>query len=100
MSVPQLDKNKGSIDENGVRYLVFVKRHVHLNRILPPALRREVLEYRDIVWALHSDSQVSFYTAVPLGVIAKYIKSASSLYIKTLKHIIMTLCRISSLITA
>ncbi|RUP50038.1 RAVE protein 1 C terminal-domain-containing protein [Jimgerdemannia flammicorona] len=58
-SLVQIDKNKGSIDENGARYEVFVKRHMYLNRILPPALRRETLEFRDVVWALHSESQAS-----------------------------------------
>jgi len=56
-TVLQGEHQKRSLDENGLRYLLFMRRHNYLNRALPPTLRMTGLSYRDVVWALHSESQ-------------------------------------------
>ncbi|KAL1924188.1 uncharacterized protein VTP21DRAFT_7223 [Calcarisporiella thermophila] len=56
-NISQITRHRGYLDDNGVRYFVFLRRHYYLNRLLPPTLRKPNLEYRDIVWALHSGSQ-------------------------------------------
>ncbi|KAG0233631.1 regulator of (H+)-ATPase in vacuolar membrane [Actinomortierella wolfii] len=53
----QFDRQKGVIDENGVRFMMFVRRFNHLNYLLPPSQRPLMLSYRDIAWAYHSESQ-------------------------------------------
>lgn len=47
-----------SLDANGARFAALVENHFHLNNILPPEQRKEELRSRDLVWALHSQSQV------------------------------------------
>lgn len=54
----QIDKQQDSIDENGLRFLMFVRSFNYLSYILPPNQRPTMLSYRDIVWAYHSESQV------------------------------------------
>ncbi|KAG0265351.1 regulator of (H+)-ATPase in vacuolar membrane [Mortierella polycephala] len=53
----RIDKQHGSIDDNGLRFLIFVRRFNYLSYILPPSQRPSMLGYRDITWAYHSESQ-------------------------------------------
>ncbi|CAG8465420.1 9171_t:CDS:10, partial [Scutellospora calospora] len=50
----QVESQKRSLDENGVRYVLFMRRYHYLNRA---TFRAPGLSYRDMNWALHSDSQ-------------------------------------------
>ncbi|KAI1317690.1 regulator of (H+)-ATPase in vacuolar membrane [Mortierella claussenii] len=52
-----IDKQHGSIDNSGLRFLIFVRRFNYLCYILPPSQRPSMLSYRDITWAYHSESQ-------------------------------------------
>ncbi|CAG8527835.1 6325_t:CDS:10 [Diversispora eburnea] len=57
-TIIQVEGQKRSLDENGVRYVLFMRRFHYLNRVtLPTTLRSPGLSYRDMNWALHSDSQ-------------------------------------------
>ncbi|KAF9206869.1 regulator of (H+)-ATPase in vacuolar membrane [Haplosporangium sp. Z 27] len=53
----RIDQQHGSIDDNGLRFLISVRRFNYLSKILPPSQRPIMLSYRDITWAYHSDSQ-------------------------------------------
>ncbi|KAF9213257.1 regulator of (H+)-ATPase in vacuolar membrane [Podila verticillata] len=53
----KIDKQQESVDDNGLRFLMFVRRFNYLSYILPPSQRPTMLSYRDIVWAYHSESQ-------------------------------------------
>ncbi|KAF9336485.1 regulator of (H+)-ATPase in vacuolar membrane [Podila minutissima] len=53
----KIDKQHDSVDDNGLRFLMFVHRFNYLSYILPPTQRPTMLSYRDIVWAYHSESQ-------------------------------------------
>ncbi|KAF9420312.1 regulator of (H+)-ATPase in vacuolar membrane [Podila epigama] len=53
----KIDKQHGSIDDNGLRFLMFLRRFNYLSYILPPNQRPTMLNNRDIVWAYHSESQ-------------------------------------------
>ncbi|KAG0089757.1 regulator of (H+)-ATPase in vacuolar membrane, partial [Podila epicladia] len=53
----KIDKQHDSIDDNGLRFLMFVHRFNYLSYILPPIQRPTMLSYRDVVWAYHSESQ-------------------------------------------
>ncbi|CAG8530036.1 3694_t:CDS:10 [Cetraspora pellucida] len=50
----QVESQKRSLDENGVRYVLFMRRYHYLNRA---TFRVSGLSYRDMNWAMHSDSQ-------------------------------------------
>ncbi|CAO3569226.1 unnamed protein product [Mortierella alpina] len=52
-----IDEQRGSIDENGLRFLIFVRQFNYFSYILPPNQRPTMLSYSDIVWAYHSESQ-------------------------------------------
>ncbi|KAI8603070.1 RAVE protein 1 C terminal-domain-containing protein [Dissophora ornata] len=53
----RIDKQHGSIDDSGLRFLISVRRFNYLSYILPPSQRPSMLSYRDITWAYHSESQ-------------------------------------------
>ncbi|KAG0029994.1 regulator of (H+)-ATPase in vacuolar membrane [Podila clonocystis] len=53
----KIDKQHDSVDDNGLRFLMFVHRFNYLSYILPPNQRPTMLSYRDIAWAYHSESQ-------------------------------------------
>ncbi|KAF9114391.1 regulator of (H+)-ATPase in vacuolar membrane [Mortierella sp. AM989] len=53
----RIDKQHGSVDDNGLRFLISVRRFNYLSHILPPGQRPSTLSYRDIAWAYHSESQ-------------------------------------------
>ncbi|KAG0315086.1 regulator of (H+)-ATPase in vacuolar membrane [Linnemannia gamsii] len=53
----KIDKQHGTIDDNGLRFLLHVQRFNYLSYILPPLQRPTMLSYRDITWAYHSESQ-------------------------------------------
>ncbi|KAF9354925.1 regulator of (H+)-ATPase in vacuolar membrane [Mortierella sp. AD094] len=53
----QIDEQRGSIDDSGLRFLISVRRFNYLSYILPPSQRPIMLSYRDITWAYHSESQ-------------------------------------------
>ncbi|KAG0202623.1 regulator of (H+)-ATPase in vacuolar membrane [Mortierella sp. GBA30] len=55
--VSEIDKQHASIDDNGLRFLIFVRRFNYLYYILPPNQRPSTLSYSDITWAYHSESQ-------------------------------------------
>ncbi|KAF9931631.1 regulator of (H+)-ATPase in vacuolar membrane [Linnemannia zychae] len=52
-----IDKQHGTIDDNGLRFLLNVRLFNYLSYILPPPQRPTMLSYRDITWAYHSESQ-------------------------------------------
>ncbi|KAF9560394.1 regulator of (H+)-ATPase in vacuolar membrane [Mortierella alpina] len=52
-----IDEQRESIDDNGLRFLIFVRRFNYFSYILPPNQRPTMLSYSDIVWAYHSESQ-------------------------------------------
>ncbi|KAF9966919.1 regulator of (H+)-ATPase in vacuolar membrane [Mortierella alpina] len=52
-----IDEQRGSIDDNGLRFLIFVRQFNYFSYILPPMQRPTMLSYSDIVWAYHSESQ-------------------------------------------
>ncbi|CAI2173797.1 12342_t:CDS:10 [Funneliformis geosporum] len=57
-TINQVEHQKRSLDENGVRYVLFMRRYHYLNRYkLSSGIRTPGLNYRDMNWALHSDSQ-------------------------------------------
>ncbi|KAF9585501.1 regulator of (H+)-ATPase in vacuolar membrane [Lunasporangiospora selenospora] len=56
--IEKIDKMHGSIDDSGLRFMVFVRQLNYLSYVLPPNQRPTALEYRDIVWAYHSESQL------------------------------------------
>ncbi|CAG8572440.1 2105_t:CDS:10 [Ambispora gerdemannii] len=57
-TIVQVESQKRSLDENGVRYVIFMRRYHYLQRAtMPGALRASGLSYRDMIWALHSESQ-------------------------------------------
>ncbi|KAJ3091060.1 regulator of (H+)-ATPase in vacuolar membrane [Quaeritorhiza haematococci] len=57
-TVVQVDKNKRSLDENGVRYLLFMKLYQFALKTFPPHLRTSLgLSSRDIAWGYYSESQ-------------------------------------------
>ncbi|KAG0303627.1 regulator of (H+)-ATPase in vacuolar membrane [Dissophora globulifera] len=53
----RIDKQHGSIDDSGLRFLMAVRRFNYLSYILPPHQRPTMLSYRDVTWAYHSESQ-------------------------------------------
>ncbi|KAI7828679.1 RAVE protein 1 C terminal-domain-containing protein [Gamsiella multidivaricata] len=53
----KIDKQHGSIDDSGLRFLLAVRRFNYLSYILPPNQRPSMLSYRDITWGYHSESQ-------------------------------------------
>ncbi|KAF9916958.1 regulator of (H+)-ATPase in vacuolar membrane [Lobosporangium transversale] len=53
----KIDQQHHSVDDNGLRFLIFVRRFNYLSYTLPPNQRLTMLNYRDIVWAFHSESQ-------------------------------------------
>ncbi|KAG0049588.1 regulator of (H+)-ATPase in vacuolar membrane [Gryganskiella cystojenkinii] len=53
----KIDEQNGPIDDNGLRFQMFVRRFNYLSYMLPPSLRPTMLSYRDITWAYHSESQ-------------------------------------------
>ncbi|KAF9106062.1 hypothetical protein BGX29_010629 [Mortierella sp. GBA35] len=53
----KIDKQHGTIDDNGLRFLLHVRRFNYLSYILSPAQRPTMLSFRDITWAYHSESQ-------------------------------------------
>ncbi|KAF9908205.1 regulator of (H+)-ATPase in vacuolar membrane [Linnemannia zychae] len=53
----KIDQQHGTIDDNGLRFLLHVRRFNYLSYILPPLQRPTMLSYRDITWAYHSESQ-------------------------------------------
>ncbi|KAF9136164.1 regulator of (H+)-ATPase in vacuolar membrane [Mortierella sp. 14UC] len=52
-----IDQQHGTIDDNGLRFLLHLRRFNYLSYILPPLQRPTMLSYRDITWAYHSESQ-------------------------------------------
>ncbi|CAG8759993.1 10861_t:CDS:2, partial [Acaulospora colombiana] len=56
-TIIEVESQKRSLDENGVRYVFFMRRFHQLNRITLSTVRTPGLNYRDMNWALHSDSQ-------------------------------------------
>ncbi|KAH8550546.1 RAVE protein 1 C terminal-domain-containing protein [Umbelopsis sp. PMI_123] len=46
-----------SVDENGARYMIFLKNFYFLNSIVDADKKQDVLSYRDMIWARHSQSQ-------------------------------------------
>ncbi|KAG0330063.1 regulator of (H+)-ATPase in vacuolar membrane [Dissophora globulifera] len=54
----RIDKQHGSIDDSGLRFLMAVRRFNYLSYILPPHQRPTMLSYRDVTWAYHSESQL------------------------------------------
>ncbi|KAF9956234.1 regulator of (H+)-ATPase in vacuolar membrane [Mortierella alpina] len=52
-----IDEQRESIDDNGLRFLIFVRQFNYFSYILPPNQRPTMLSYSDIVWAYHSESQ-------------------------------------------
>ncbi|CAG8616565.1 5229_t:CDS:10, partial [Paraglomus brasilianum] len=57
-TIMQVESQKRSLDENGVRYVIFMRRYHYLNRASLSGVPRESgLSYRDMSWALHSESQ-------------------------------------------
>ncbi|RIA89474.1 RAVE protein 1 C terminal-domain-containing protein [Glomus cerebriforme] len=55
-TINQVENQKRSLDENGVRYVIFMRRYHYLNKI-SSGIRTPGLNYRDMNWALHSNSQ-------------------------------------------
>ncbi|CAB4445912.1 unnamed protein product [Rhizophagus irregularis] len=55
-TINQVENQKRSLDENGVRYVIFMRRYHYLNKI-SFGIRSPGLNYRDMNWALHSNSQ-------------------------------------------
>ncbi|KAG0244016.1 regulator of (H+)-ATPase in vacuolar membrane [Mortierella sp. GBA43] len=53
----RIDSQQGSIDDSGLRFLISVRRFNYLSYILPPSQRQQMISYRDIAWAYHSESQ-------------------------------------------
>ncbi|KAF9550360.1 regulator of (H+)-ATPase in vacuolar membrane [Mortierella hygrophila] len=53
----KIDQQHGTIDDNGLRFLLHVRRFNYLSYILPSPQRPTMLGYRDITWAYHSESQ-------------------------------------------
>jgi len=56
-TLSQLEAQKRALDENGVRYLLALRLFFFLTHSLPLAQRPKGLEYNEIIWALHSESQ-------------------------------------------
>ncbi|KAF9934084.1 regulator of (H+)-ATPase in vacuolar membrane [Mortierella alpina] len=52
-----IDEQRESIDDNGLRFLIFVRQFNYFSYILPPNQRPTMLSYSDIAWAYHSESQ-------------------------------------------
>ncbi|CAO3662730.1 unnamed protein product [Umbelopsis ramanniana] len=48
---------RNSVDENGARYMIFLKNFYFLNSIVDDDKKQDVLSYRDMIWASHSQSQ-------------------------------------------
>lgn len=46
-----------SLDENGARFTALLENFYHLNKVVPEEERAPGLDSRDMVWALHSQSQ-------------------------------------------
>ncbi|KAF9438201.1 regulator of (H+)-ATPase in vacuolar membrane [Entomortierella beljakovae] len=53
----RIDKQHESIDDNGLKFLLTVRRFNYYSHVLPPSQRPTMLNYRDINWAFHSESQ-------------------------------------------
>ncbi|KAI9006205.1 RAVE protein 1 C terminal-domain-containing protein [Gaertneriomyces semiglobifer] len=56
----QVEKQRRSLDENGVRYLLFLRFFLFSQKSFPPPLRPKEVTTRDIAWAYYSDSQDMF----------------------------------------
>ncbi|CAJ0825977.1 9445_t:CDS:10 [Entrophospora sp. SA101] len=57
-TIIQVESQKRSLDENGVRYVLFMRRYHYLHRSkLTSAISSSELSFRDMAWALHSESQ-------------------------------------------
>ncbi|CAG8451235.1 3746_t:CDS:10 [Ambispora leptoticha] len=57
-TIVQVESQKRSLDENGVRYVIFMRRYHYLQHAtMLSSLRAPGLSYRDMIWALHSESQ-------------------------------------------
>ncbi|KAG9283992.1 hypothetical protein G9A89_005499 [Geosiphon pyriformis] len=57
-TIIQVEGQKRSLDQNGVRYVIFMRRYHYLNRsVIASTLRAPGLSYRDMTWAMHSESQ-------------------------------------------
>ena len=54
-TVVQMEKQKRSLDENGVRYLISMRMYVYSSKAL--GYMPKALESRDICWAYYSESQ-------------------------------------------
>ncbi|KAJ3161107.1 regulator of (H+)-ATPase in vacuolar membrane [Geranomyces michiganensis] len=52
----QVEKQKRSLDENGVRYILFVRLFLFSQRSFPPSMKATGLTSRDIAWAFFTDS--------------------------------------------
>ncbi|RKO89844.1 RAVE protein 1 C terminal-domain-containing protein [Blyttiomyces helicus] len=53
----KVEKQKRSLDENGVRYVLFMRLFLFSLKSFPPHLRQSKLTTRDIAWAFFSESQ-------------------------------------------
>ncbi|KAI8818763.1 RAVE protein 1 C terminal-domain-containing protein [Fimicolochytrium jonesii] len=60
----QVEKQKRSMDENGVRYMLFMRLFMFSQTSLPSQSKRTALTSRDIVWAFFSESQDSLLEVV------------------------------------
>ncbi|KAI8586289.1 RAVE protein 1 C terminal-domain-containing protein [Geranomyces variabilis] len=52
----QVEKQKRSLDENGVRYILFVRLFLFSQRSFPPSMKAAGLTSRDIAWGFFTDS--------------------------------------------
>ncbi|KAI9202399.1 RAVE protein 1 C terminal-domain-containing protein [Polychytrium aggregatum] len=53
----QIEAQKRSLDENGGRFLLFMKLWLFSQKSFPPAMRSMELSSRDVAWAYFSESQ-------------------------------------------
>ncbi|KAJ3055772.1 regulator of (H+)-ATPase in vacuolar membrane [Rhizophlyctis rosea] len=58
-TILEVESQKRSLDENGVRYLIFLRMFVFSQKTFPSQLRSEGLTSRDTAWGFFSESQVS-----------------------------------------
>lgn len=54
----QVENQKKSLDENGGRYVLFMRMFMFSQKAFPPQSRADRLTSRDIAWAFFSESQV------------------------------------------
>ncbi|KAJ3285428.1 regulator of (H+)-ATPase in vacuolar membrane, partial [Borealophlyctis nickersoniae] len=53
----QVEKQKRSLDENGVRFVLFMRMFLFSQKAFPKVFKTESLTSRDIAWAFYSESQ-------------------------------------------